>query len=108
MCLGSLFLTLAVGRYTTSPSFQSNIAWTCPKGFESNAEMLFTGQKCASKKRVLIIVTLTNLNSAQLASGRNSLIFLKLDIVTFLDKVDVDKMINFIIDIDTHSGRKLW
>lgn len=70
--------------------------------------MLFTGQKCASKKRVLIIVTLTNLNSAQLASGRNSLISLKLDIVTFLEKVDVDKMINFIIDIDTHSGRKLW
>lgn len=57
---------------------------------------------------MLIIVTLTNLNSAQLASGRNSLIFLKLDIVTFLEKVDVDKMINFIIDIDTHSGRKLW
>lgn len=70
--------------------------------------MLFTGQKCASEKRVLITVALTNLIFSQLASGRNSLIFLQLDIVTFLKKVDMDKMINFIIHIDTHSGRKLW
>lgn len=70
--------------------------------------MLFTGQKRASEKRVLITVTLTNLNFSQLASGRNSLIFLQLDIVTFLKKVDMDKMINFIVHIDTHSGRKLW
>lgn len=54
--------------------------------------MLFTGQKCASEKRILIPVTvkLANLNSAKLASGRNSLIFLQLDIVTFLGKAEVD------------------
>lgn len=55
---------------------------------------------------MLIAITLKNLNSPQLASGRNSLIFLQLDIVTFLKKADVDKMINFVIHIDTHSGRK--
>lgn len=108
MCLGSLFFTLAVGRYSKSHSFQYNIAWTCPKVFESNTEMLFTGQKCTAEERVLNTVTLKNLNSPQLASGRNSLIFLQLDIVAFLKKVDVDEMINFIIYTNTHSGWKLW
>lgn len=53
---------------------------------------------------MLSTVTLKNLNSPQLASGRNSLIFLQLDIVAFLKKVDVDEMINFIIYTNTHSG----
>lgn len=45
---------------------------------------------CRGKDTHPVTVKPANLNSAKLASGRNSLIFLQLDVVTFLGKADVD------------------
>lgn len=82
---------------TPKPTASSIILPGPAQKFLNKIQKCYLQDKNASEKRMLISVTLTNLNSPQLASGRNSLVFLQLDIVTFLKKVEVDEMINFII-----------